>query len=204
MRRASGSLRAGACFVWLASLLLSTALAGAEESGEPTPPDESDRAAELAAAAGPEGTRQLLWSTTFFGQLKGIHSSQDDDGLGGFFDQYEFTPNKDNSVALELGVREAAFDWIEEGGALLQLRYESPTSNLGVTGSDLAQLVAFGATLGPEDLHPEPLVRSEDLARVGIPRGPRWGELLAQAEELQLEGLHTSREQALAWLRGQT
>jgi hypothetical protein len=123
--------------VGLALLLLSTSLAGAEESGEATPPDELDRAAALDASSGSEASRQLLWSTTVFGQLKGIHSSQDDDGLGGFFDQYEFTPNKDNSVALELGVREASFDWIEEGGALLQLRYESPTSNLGVTGSDV-------------------------------------------------------------------
>jgi len=42
-----------------------------------------------------------------------------------------------------------------------------------------------------------------DLGATRIPRGPRWGELGAQAEELQLEGLHTSREQALEWLRAQ-
>ncbi len=82
-----------------------------------------------------EGSR-ILWSSTLLGQLKGIESPQDDDGRGGFFDKYEFTANKDPSVALELGVREASLDWIEDRAPLLQIRYESPTSNLGVTGSD--------------------------------------------------------------------
>jgi hypothetical protein len=76
-----------------------------------------------------------LWSATLFGQLHAVESDQDDDGVTGFFDQYEFTPNKD-SVSLELGVREASLDWVVERAPLLQLRYASPTSNLGITGSD--------------------------------------------------------------------
>jgi hypothetical protein len=80
--------------------------------------------------------RKILWSTTAFGQLKVIDSPQDDDGRGGFFDQYDYTPNKDGSVAVELGIRDASLDWIEDRDPVLQFRYASPTSNLGVSGSD--------------------------------------------------------------------
>jgi hypothetical protein len=82
-----------------------------------------------------EPDEDWLWSATLFGQLHGVESAQDDDGVTGFFDQYEFTPNKD-SVSLELGVREASLDWVVDRAPLLQLRYASPTSNLGITGSD--------------------------------------------------------------------
>jgi hypothetical protein len=96
------------------------------EANDANEPDEAE-----------EPDRELRWSSTIFGQLKGIHSDLDDNGTGGFFDQYEFTANKDASAPLELGVREASFDWVEDREPLLQLRYESPTSNLGVSGSEL-------------------------------------------------------------------
>jgi len=76
-------------------------------------------------------------------------------------------------------------------------------SAMGESTSSLDELCTFAASLSASELHPQPLVRSSDLADAGVPRGPRWGELLTQAEELQLEGLHTSREQALAWLHAQ-
>ncbi len=85
---------------------------------------------------GADALDERSWSATFFGQLKGIHSDKDDDGLGGFFDQYEYTPNKAPGIALELGVREASFDWVEDRARLLQVRYASPAANLGVTGAD--------------------------------------------------------------------
>ncbi len=50
------------------------------------------------------------------------------------------------------------------------------------------------------ELFPEPLLRSEDLARAGIDRGPRWGELLGEAERLQLNGELLDREAAVSWL----
>ena len=133
MRSAPKRVRLSRCLfaaAWAscAPLLLSTDLAGAEETAAA---DEEDTSVDERSS-----DREIRWSTTLFGQLKGIESPQDDDGLGGFFDQYEYTPNKDGAIALELGVREASFDWIEDRAPRLQLRYHSPTSNLGVTGSD--------------------------------------------------------------------
>ncbi|NOT28846.1 MAG: CCA tRNA nucleotidyltransferase [Planctomycetes bacterium] len=54
--------------------------------------------------------------------------------------------------------------------------------------------------LAHDELWPTPLVTSAELARAGVPRGPRWSELLRAAEDAQLDGeLHTL-EEARAWL----
>jgi len=55
--------------------------------------------------------------------------------------------------------------------------------------------------LTEEELFPAPLLTSEDLDASGIERGPRWGQLLEEAETLQLDLVLTDREQALRWLR---
>ncbi|MEW6071670.1 MAG: CCA tRNA nucleotidyltransferase [Planctomycetota bacterium] len=70
----------------------------------------------------------------------------------------------------------------------------------GAGGEPLTELVALAALLGEEELRPAPFVTSADLAAAGIPRGPRWGELLHRAEDLQLGGAHRSRAEALRWL----
>ena len=51
-----------------------------------------------------------------------------------------------------------------------------------------------------QELFPEALVTSVELAAAGIARGPRWGELLRAAEDLQLEGRLRSPEDARDWL----
>jgi hypothetical protein len=51
-----------------------------------------------------------------------------------------------------------------------------------------------------EELWPTPLIGSAELARAGIPRGPRWSELLRAAEDAQLDGELVSADQARAWL----
>jgi tRNA nucleotidyltransferase/poly(A) polymerase len=56
------------------------------------------------------------------------------------------------------------------------------------------------SALEPGHLHPTLWLRAEDLQTAGIPRGPRWRELLLEAEMQQLEGRLGSREGALAWL----
>jgi hypothetical protein len=61
-------------------------------------------------------------------------------------------------------------------------------------------LEEWAARLGPDDLSPVPWIRSQDLRAANVATGPRWKELLAEAEELQLEGELASREAALAWL----
>jgi tRNA nucleotidyltransferase/poly(A) polymerase len=64
----------------------------------------------------------------------------------------------------------------------------------------LGQLLGRVAALAPESRAPAPFVRSADLARAGVPRGPRWSQLLREAEDLQLDGELASPEAARAWL----
>lgn len=80
--------------------------------------------------------------------------------------------------------------------ALLRARRSSPSRRR-------LELARWTEGLSDGELRPAPLVTSADLAAVGVERGPRWGALLAQAEELQLERVLVTREQALAWLAEQ-
>ncbi len=52
-----------------------------------------------------------------------------------------------------------------------------------------------------EAVAPPRLVGGEDLLALGVPQGPRIGELLEALQEAQAEGMVTTREEALAWLR---
>jgi tRNA nucleotidyltransferase/poly(A) polymerase len=54
--------------------------------------------------------------------------------------------------------------------------------------------------LGAAGLAPARFLSSKDLEDCGIPKGPRFGELLREAEDLQLDGRFDSRDAALAWL----
>ncbi len=67
----------------------------------------------------------------------------------------------------------------------------------------LAEFRAERSALTRTDLFPAPLLAAEDLAAAAIPRGPRWGELLREAEDAQLDGELRTREDALAWLAAQ-
>jgi tRNA nucleotidyltransferase/poly(A) polymerase len=64
----------------------------------------------------------------------------------------------------------------------------------------LAELEAERDRLEDGELHPAALITPEDLASAGIPRGPRWGELLREIETLQLDRTLRTRDEALAWL----
>jgi len=48
---------------------------------------------------------------------------------------------------------------------------------------------------------PKPFLTGHDLIELGVKPGPEMGDILTEAQDLQLEGAHTSREQALAWLK---
>jgi len=79
---------------------------------------------------------RVEWSATGITQYRWIESPEDDNHVAGFFDQYEFTPNKSSSAAFELGLRDGALDLFRgEDEPVFQLRFLSPTSNLGVSGS---------------------------------------------------------------------
>jgi len=69
---------------------------------------------------------------------------------------------------------------------------------------EIEVLRAKARELGPEQLFPRPVLSSDDLAQAGIPRGPRWSELLREAEQLQLDGELSSAEDARAWLARRT
>ncbi|MEO2161992.1 MAG: CCA tRNA nucleotidyltransferase [bacterium] len=69
---------------------------------------------------------------------------------------------------------------------------------------DLEVINALGswrAGLTPEQLHPPQLVGAKELEAAGIPRGPRWSELIALGEAEQMDGKLTTSEDVPAWLR---
>ncbi len=94
-----------------------------------------------AAPALADGDREPLeveWSATLELMITDFSSPEDDDDLSGFFDLYEYTPNKDSSLPTQLGL--TAFDldlFREEESPLLKFRLRSPSSNLGITGEDI-------------------------------------------------------------------
>lgn len=55
--------------------------------------------------------------------------------------------------------------------------------------------------LDQEALAPPPLINGHDLIALGLEPGPLFSEILQQAEDLQLEGILTAREEALSWIR---
>lgn len=94
--------------------------------------DEEDAASESEST--------FRWSLTPTVELRFVDPDEDDDGVTGFLDQYEFVPNESVGVPVELGLRDAALDWLGPAETpRLQLRYESPTSNLGVSGSQVGE-----------------------------------------------------------------
>ncbi len=62
-------------------------------------------------------------------------------------------------------------------------------------------LLARAEALGVRDHAPEPFLQGRDLLALGLAPGPRVGELLREAYELQLDGLVATREEALDWAR---
>ncbi|MDF1811356.1 MAG: CCA tRNA nucleotidyltransferase [Verrucomicrobiales bacterium] len=51
-----------------------------------------------------------------------------------------------------------------------------------------------------EPIIPKPFLNGHDLISRNFPKGPAMGEILTEAQDLQLEGVLTNREEALAWL----
>jgi tRNA nucleotidyltransferase/poly(A) polymerase len=94
------------------------------------------------------------------------------------------------------------------GGKAARVRWmRSPSFDDGLRLAE-ARAVAAGAPTDRfegarrerAEARPAPWITSEDLARSGIPPGPRFGQLLREAEERQLDGAWRDREEALAWL----
>lgn len=62
-------------------------------------------------------------------------------------------------------------------------------------------LVAKQSEFSQEEIKPKPLVTGHDLKEIGIPPGPKMGEILNQLMDEQLEGKFPDRESALARAR---
>ena len=116
-----------ACAVGL--MLSSSVLA--EENG----PEENG--AEEDAAPGLFDPYEIRWKASLLTRFTALGSEEDSGDVGGFFDQYLFTPNKGSAFPLEIGLGEARFDLLEDDTPRLILLYESPSSNLGITGEDI-------------------------------------------------------------------
>jgi poly(A) polymerase len=57
------------------------------------------------------------------------------------------------------------------------------------------------AEFSRQELRPARLLTGEDLKALGLPPGPRFGEILREVEELQLEGRLPTRAAAMAYLK---
>jgi poly(A) polymerase len=57
------------------------------------------------------------------------------------------------------------------------------------------------AAMPEEEIRPRPLVTGDDLINAGYAPGPQFKEMLAAAEDAQLEGRVSSKEQAMNLLR---
>jgi hypothetical protein len=81
---------------------------------------------------------QVDWSATLIGQYRFIDRDDRSDDEVDFFDQYEWTANKSSSFPAEFAIRDGSLDLIGAGDTpLLQALLESPTSNLGISGSQV-------------------------------------------------------------------
>lgn len=153
--------------------------------------------------------RPLVWAALFFGTdpkvadelLTGLRAS-----------------NADREEALRLLEDEPRIRAIGElrlaGQKRLLLRADAPlllelarAVALATTG-DLEPLraarlrrEAFLAEAGSSALGAPPLLRGNDLRDLGLKPGPRFKELLQVAEDARLEGIATTRDELVVWLR---
>lgn len=75
-------------------------------------------------------------------------------------------------------------------------RIDAMASNGDLTNYNIAK--EGKRRLSEEEIKPEPLVKGDDLAAIGIERGPMMGKILRQLYTSQLDDEIKTREQALA------
>jgi len=79
---------------------------------------------------------ELDWSSSFELRFDDFDSPADHDDVTGFFDLYEFSDNKRDDPAIQLGLTDFTLDlFSDQQTPLLRARLSSPTSNVGI-GSD--------------------------------------------------------------------
>lgn len=85
--------------------------------------------------------------------------------------------------------------------ALARARCESHGQDGDVDALNL--LGAWREGLTAEQLHPPQLVGAAELKAAGVPRGPRWSQLIALAEADQMDGRLTHAAEVSGWIQAQ-
>lgn len=91
-------------------------------------------------------------------------------------------------------VRQAGFDELLELHRLDLVAADRPLTTY-------ESVRARREAIPPEEVQPGPLINGHDLIALGLEPGPRFAEILHEAETLQLEGELRDRGAALEWLR---
>jgi hypothetical protein len=139
----------GRCALGLVAILLLVATAALAEDVEPDAAQQGVSQAEPSDGSAPDQSEpseapaeelRLRWSLSPIVTYHWVEQDQeDDDHETGFFDQYEFVPNKSSDFPFQIGISDASLDLLDSRDTpLLQFRLESPTSNLGVSGSQIS------------------------------------------------------------------
>jgi hypothetical protein len=121
----------------LAALVAALVWIGGDVVASDEPVTMTEAANVEVTASEEEPALRAVWSVTAIGQYTNTPSPENDNDVGGWFDQYEFTPNKSSDFPFQLGIRDASLDVFREETAVFQGRLSSPTSNLGVSGSEV-------------------------------------------------------------------
>jgi len=189
-----------------ASGLALLAAAGVWEHALPLPAAGATATVEAVARLGPRpGLAALLAVLLFPGDPAALHGLRPSRGLerevGGLW-----------QLAADLGRRLGEGPAVRRSALIRLLRdplwpaaarvFEACAPEARRLADQLEGLRELDRSLTDQDKHPTLFLTSKDLAAAGIESGPLWGTLLREAEDLQLDGEHVSREAALAWLRG--
>jgi poly(A) polymerase len=89
-------------------------------------------------------------------------------------------------------------------GIALALEIMTQDEVMGKTSFGVEALMAFVLKVKaytPEEIRPTPLVTGKDLIALGIPPGPIFTSILFDIESYQLNGVFTTKEQALEFVR---
>jgi poly(A) polymerase len=93
---------------------------------------------------------------------------------------------------------------LRQPGVTLALEIMSQDEVMGVTSFGVEALMTFVLKLKaykPEEIKPKPLINGKDLLDAGIPSGPIFTDILFDIESFQLNGVFTTKEQAMDFVR---
>jgi len=96
---------------------------------------------------------------------------------------------------------------LRKPGVALALEILMQDEVLGITSFGIEALMAFVSKVKaykPEEIKPVPLITGKDLIDAGIPAGPIFTDILFDVESHQLNGVFTTKEQAMTFVRERT